>query len=54
MIGSSPFIFIQRSGNAKRFAEEMNARGIVENVGAEAGNESYASSFSMNAPEPYD
>ncbi len=39
------------NGSAKRFAEEMAARGIVEKVRAEAGNEMYAYYLSMDDPE---
>ena len=38
-------------GNARRFAEEMMASGIVEAVRQEAGNEHYAYYFPMEDPE---
>ena len=38
-------------GNAKKFAEEMIASGIVEAVRAEEGNERYEYFFSMDDPE---
>lgn len=40
-----------RNGNARKFAEEMTASGIVEQVRAEAGNESYEYFFPMEDPE---
>lgn len=38
-------------GNARKFAEEMTARGIVDQVRAEEGNERYAYFFPMDDPE---
>ncbi len=38
-------------GNARRFAEEMMASGIVEAVRQETGNEHYAYYFPMEDPE---
>ena len=38
-------------GNARRFAEEMMASGIVEAVRQETGHEHYAYYFSMEDPE---
>ena len=38
-------------GNARRFAEEMMASGIVEAVRAEEGNERYEYFFPMEDPE---
>lgn len=39
------------NGNARKFAEEMTARGIVEQVRAEEGNERYEYFFPMDDPE---
>ena len=39
------------NGNARKFAEEMTARGIVAQVRAEEGNERYAYFFPMDDPE---
>ena len=39
------------NGNARRFAEEMTASGIVRQIRAEAGNERYAYFFPMEDPE---
>ena len=38
-------------GNARRFAEEMMASGIVDAVRQEEGNEQYAYYFPMEDPE---
>lgn len=39
------------NGNARRFAEEMTASGLVEAVRAEEGNERYEYFFPMDDPE---
>jgi len=39
------------NGNARRFAEEMTASGIVAQVRAEEGNERYEYFFPMDDPE---
>ena len=39
------------SGNARRFAEEMIARGIVDAIRAEKGNLKYEYFYPMNDPE---
>ena len=39
------------NGNARRFAEEMTASGVVGRVRAEAGNERYEYFFPMEDPE---
>ena len=39
------------NGNARKFAEEMAASGIVEAVRAEEGNERYEYFFPMDDPE---
>ena len=39
------------NGNARKFAEEMVASGIVEAVRAEEGNERYEYFFPMDDPE---
>ena len=39
------------NGNARRFADEMVARGIVAAVRAEEGNEKYEYFFPMDDPE---
>ncbi|MBQ8903474.1 MAG: antibiotic biosynthesis monooxygenase [Oscillospiraceae bacterium] len=36
------------NGNARKFAEEMTARGIVERIRAEEGNERYEYFFPMD------
>ena len=38
-------------GNARKFAEEMEASGIADAVRAEEGNEKYEYFFPMNDPE---
>ena len=40
-----------RGGNARRFAEEMTAQGLVEKIRAEKGNLGYAYFFPMEDPE---
>lgn len=40
-----------KDGNARRFAEEMMASGIVDKVRAEEGNERYEYFFPMEDPE---
>ncbi len=40
-----------QNGNARKFAEEMTARGIVDAVRAEAGNERYEYFFPMEDAE---
>ena len=40
-----------KEGSAKRFAEEMMSRGIVEKVRAEEGNEKYEYFFPMEDEE---
>lgn len=40
-----------KNGNARKFAEEMVARGIVDEVRAEEGNERYEYFFPMDDPE---
>ena len=40
-----------QNGNARKFAEEMTARGIVDAVRAEEGNESYEYFFPMEDAE---
>lgn len=40
-----------RNGSAKKFAEEMISKGIVDKIHAEEGNERYEYFFSMNDPE---
>ena len=40
-----------KDGSAKRFAEEMMSRGIVEKVRAEEGNEKYEYFFPMEDEE---
>ena len=40
-----------KNGNARRFAEEMIASGLVEQVRGEPGNERYAYFFPMDDPE---
>jgi len=39
------------NGNARKFAEEMMASGLVESIRAEAGNERYEYFFPMEDPE---
>ena len=39
------------NGNARKFAEEMIARGIVDQIRAEEGNERYEYFFPMEDPE---
>ena len=39
------------TGNARKFAEEMIARGIVAQIRAEEGNERYEYFFPMDDPE---
>lgn len=39
------------NGNARKFAEEMTAAGIVRQIRAEAGNERYEYFFPMEDPE---
>ena len=38
-------------GNAKKFAEEMTANGLVDAIRAEEGNEKYAYFFPADDPE---
>lgn len=40
-----------RNGSARAFAEEMTARGVVDRVRAEEGNERYEYFLSMDDPE---
>jgi len=40
-----------KNGNARKFAEEMVASGIVEQIRAEEGNERYEYFFPMEDPE---
>lgn len=40
-----------KNGNAKKFAEEMVASGVVTDIRAEAGNLRYAYFFPMDDPE---
>ena len=40
-----------QNGNARKFAEEMTARGIVEAIRAEEGNERYEYFFPMEDAE---
>lgn len=40
-----------KNGNAKKFAEEMISKGIVDRVKKEEGNERYEYFFSMNDKE---
>lgn len=40
-----------KNGSARKFAEEMMSSGLVEQVRAEAGNESYEYFFPMDDPE---
>lgn len=40
-----------KDGSARAFAEEMMARGVVERVRAEEGNERYEYFFPMEDPE---
>lgn len=40
-----------QNGNARKFAEEMVSRGIVEAIRAEEGNERYEYFFPMEDPE---
>lgn len=40
-----------KDGNARKFAEEMTASGIVDAVRAEEGNEKYEYFFPMDDPE---
>lgn len=40
-----------KDGNARKFAEEMVSRGIVEAIRAEEGNERYEYFFPMDDPE---
>lgn len=40
-----------KNGNAKKFAEEMIARGIVDKVKAEEGNERYDYFYPLNDEE---
>lgn len=39
------------NGNARKFAEEMISKGIVDKIRAEEGNERYEYFFPMNDPE---
>ncbi|MBE5930255.1 MAG: antibiotic biosynthesis monooxygenase [Lachnospiraceae bacterium] len=43
--------YIGQNGNARKFAEEMTARGIVDAVRAEEGNERYEYFFPMEDAE---
>ena len=40
-----------KNGSARKFAEEMVASGLVEQIRAEEGNESYEYFFPMEDPE---
>lgn len=40
-----------KNGNAKKFADEMTSRGIVDRVRAEAGNERYEYFAPLDDPE---
>ena len=40
-----------RDGSARKFAEEMTSKGIVDKIRAEEGNERYEYFFPMNDPE---
>ncbi len=40
-----------KDGNARKFAEEMMASGLVEQIRAEEGNERYEYFFPMDDPE---
>ena len=40
-----------RDGSARRFAEEMTASGLVDQIRAEEGNERYEYFFPMDDPE---
>lgn len=40
-----------KDGSARKFAEEMIARGIVDKIRAEAGNERYEYFFPLDDPE---
>lgn len=40
-----------KNGNARKFAEEMTARGLVDAIRAEEGNEKYAYFFPAEDPE---
>ncbi len=40
-----------KNGNARKFAEEMTERGIVEAIRSEEGNERYEYFFPMDDPE---
>lgn len=40
-----------RNGNARKFAEEMISKGIVDKIRAEEGNERYEYFFPMDDPE---
>ena len=40
-----------KGDNARKFAEEMTARGIVDRIRAEEGNERYEYFFPMDDPE---
>lgn len=39
------------NGNAKKFAEEMISKGIIDKIRAEEGNERYEYFFPMDDPE---
>ena len=43
--------YIGQNGNARKFAEEMTSRGIVDAVRAEEGNERYEYFFPMEDAE---
>jgi len=43
--------YIGKNGNARRFAEEMTASGIVDEIRAEQGNLKYEYYFPMEDPE---
>ncbi len=40
-----------KNGSARRFAEEMTEKGIVDQIRAEAGNQRYEYFFPMDDPE---
>lgn len=44
-------LYTGKDGNARAFAEEMVASGLVEKIRAEAGNEQYAYFFPMDDKE---
>lgn len=44
-------LYTGQNGNARKFAEEMTATGIVDDIRAEAGNERYEYYFPMDNTE---